>query len=342
MSNDLKDSYYYLRSLPLFAAALLFFIFLRTTPELVRDLNEYILSGPEENFGRYGWSLYFIIIPFCIAGLSRARYHWPMMIGLLLAPVVLCFSYWLWELLGWVVMGFYLVGLYTMIVISEKRREKEHDIHEWLVLITCIIYAILRIIGGLGNGALLGWADMGLIVVLGGYFVVTAIVDCFKYGYYEDVKPATVSFVYVLVIPVLMLLMAGSYGRSRSISFGAGYKQQKELIRKAEAAEDRGAYRDAARYYTEAAAIRSKANNERLAAAMNHKADSIESLLVREIPANLSALKREKRTSRTFDTHANEIEHEIILLEKNASCATAPSTIASYKDQLENQRKRKR
>jgi len=79
-----------------------------------------------------------------------------------------------------------------------------------------------------------------------------------------------------------------------------------------------------------------------MAGIMNHRADSIESELVREIPAGLAALKREKRTSRTFDTHAEEIDRNIRLLERNASKATAQSTIDNYKRRLEEQRKRRR
>lgn len=345
MSDYLKDSYFHLRSIPFLAGMLVLFIFLRIHPELVSELGQYMNKGPEDYFSQYGWSLYYIIIPCCIAGLSRAKYHWPAIIGFMLAPVALCFSYWLWELLGWVVMGAYLIVLVTIVDMTDSREDNKHLFYYWTIFTACGLYALLRIIGGLWDSALLGFADMELVIVIGGFFVVTSIIDCFNYEasiYQPDLQPSPVTFLYILVIPVLMILMAGAEGRA-NISVGStARKQHKELVHKAQMAENRGAYREAANYYTEAAAIRSKKSNEQLAAAMNHKADSIETTLAREIPKALNNLRKEKVSSSTFTAHANDIERAIILLEKNASPATPKATTNDYRKQLNKQRQRKK
>lgn len=211
-----KNAYYYLRSLPFFSGVLLFLIFLKAAPDMVRALESYITYGPEDNFAKYGWYLYYLIIPFCVSGLSRAKYHWPMLIGLMLSPVALFLSYWLWELLGWAVMGVYLIILFTIVDVTDTRTGKEHDIYKWTVIATCGTYAVLRVIGGLWASDILGFIDLAFVIAIGGYFMVTSIVDCFKSHEsleYAFNQPSSISFLYILIILILMILMAGTEGR---------------------------------------------------------------------------------------------------------------------------------
>ena len=233
-SNE-KNAYYYLRSLPFFSGVLLFLIFLWANPELVRALGKYISYGPEENFARYGWYLYYLIIPFCVSGLSRVKYHWPMVSVFMLAPIVLCLSYWLWELLGWVVMGIYLIALVTILDVTDKRRGKEHDIYKWTVIATCGIYAVLRVIGGLFASDILGFIDFAFVIAIGGYFMLTSIVDCFKSDEdlkFADIQPSSISFLYILIILFLMILMAG-IERSKPQRSSAKQTNQQTTSRKA-------------------------------------------------------------------------------------------------------------
>ncbi len=224
-----KNAYYYLRSLPFFSGVLLFLIFLKANPDMVRVLGSYITYGPEENFGRYGWYLYYLIIPFCVSGLSRVKYHWPMVSVFMLAPIALCLSYWLWELLGWVVMGIYLIALVTILDVTDKRRGKEHDIYKWTVIATCGIYAVLRVIGGLFASDILGFIDFAFVIAMGGYFMLTSIVDCFKSDEdlkFADIQPSSISFLYILILVILMILMASAEGRNPNSSTAKQTNQQ--------------------------------------------------------------------------------------------------------------------
>ena len=342
-----KNAYYYLRSLPFFAGVVLFFICLRNYPETVRNLNSYIVrSNPEEEFGTYGWSLYYIILPFCVAGLSRVKIHWLPIAGLLLYPVALSFSYWLWELLGWVVMGVYLMTIVGM-VFADNRIGKKHNIYEGFVIAVCALYAVVRVIGSIFYPSWLGWGDVGFVLLFGAYFVITALIDVFQLSYDRDgddatVHPAGISLLYTMLM-TLSLLFAGGSESLATFSFSAAdRKQYNTLISSAEEAQNTENYRQAAKCYTEASALRFKQRNAILARSMNYKADSLESKLRTKIQYDLNALKKEKRNSRTFETHANEIEHEITLLENNASRSTSSSTIKKYKEHLATQRKRKR
>jgi len=345
MSNYIeKNAYYYLRSLPVFAGTLIYFIFLRIHPELVGALNSYITdSNPEDNFAQYGWSLYYIIIPFCIASFARIKSHWPLALALMLYPIALSLSYWLWELLGWVVMGAYLMGLFTIALAADDRSDTKHDVYVGFVTTDCIVYAILRVIGGLGAGSLLGWADVGFICVLGGYFIVTGLIETFRYedGYDTMVYPSFITVFYILIIALMLPVMAG--GKWSDLSFGgAERKQYNALVGQAEQAKNVKDYRAAAESYRGAAALRFQERNLSMANLMTQQADSLEAVLVKQIPRDLNALRKEKRSSATFDAHAQSIENDILLLEKNASKATAPSTIKDYRKRLETQRNRKK
>ena len=339
-------AYYYLRSLPICAAALVYLIILRIYPEFVGDLHSYIVdSNPEEHFSQYGWSLYYIIIPFCIAATSRIEYHWSAIIALVVYPIALCLSYWLWELLGWVVMGVTLFGTVGL-VSTDDRNDTAHKIYLGVITTACVLYAIVRVFF---SSHLLGIADIGFPVLIGGYLVITAIIDVFKIDIFTwenrqetIVRPAGITMLYILILSVAMMLMdGGELWKTISLS-GAERKKYNTFIVDARNAQQDQCYRDAANNYIQAADIRAKQRNLALARTMNHKADSIESVLVKSIPQDLNKLKKEKRNSSTFNEHADEIERDIKLLESNASRATPKNTINYYKKRLEAQRKRKR
>lgn len=345
-NNITKNTYYYLRALPIFAATLVYFIMLRVYPEFVRNLNAYLVhSNPEEQFSQYGWSLYYIIIPFCIAALSRFKRHWLMIIALVIYPIALSISYWLWEMLGWVVM-FFALCIVAGSSLIDGNDDKAHSIFSGLSIAVSALYAILRIIGGLGSTHLLGLADIGLVVLIGGYFVVTAIVDVFKFEddeYHTIVHPAGITLLYLFILSVIMLLMSGDASWNTITLSGADRKKYNNFVLRAEESRNEEHYRYAAYYYTQAAQIRQDKKNTQLAETMNFKADSISEALMRSIPQDLNALRKEKRNSSTFDEHANAIDKSIKILEANIiSSSSTSSSINDYKKRLEAQRKRKR
>lgn len=345
MDNINKNSYYYLRALPIFAAALVYFIMLRVSPEFVKNLNSYLVhSNPEEQFSQYGWSLYYIIIPFCIAALSRFERHWLMIIVLMVYPIALCLSYWLWELLGWVLMFFVLCGVAAAPHI-DSNDDKAHSIYVGLSIAVSALYAILRILGGFGSTHLLGLADIGLVVLIGGYFVISAIVDVFKFeeGYNTIVHPAGITLLYLFILSAVLLLMSGDASWNTISLSGGDRKKYNNFVLRAEESRNEEHYRYAAYYYSQAAKIRQDKKNTQLAETMNFKADSISEVLLRTIPQDLSALRKEKRNSSTFDEHANAIDKSIKILEANVTPSNSTTLkINDYKKRLEAQRKRKR
>lgn len=208
------------RSLPVIAGALLFLMVLRYVPEVVNALYSYIAnSNPEEGFSLYGWKLYYVIVPLCIAGFSRPKQHWPLMIILLLAPVVLALSYWLWEILGWVVIGAYFFVIAILVFAFNAPMQ---------IVVTATIaavgYAILRILAIFGNEHLLGFADTGFIGILGGYMLVVGIMDVFRQVDEDDKASFGTSkytSLYITIVAVLLMMMSGSGNWKSIFSLGA-------------------------------------------------------------------------------------------------------------------------
>ena len=208
-----------LRSLPVIAGALLFLVVLRYVPEMIDALSSYIVnSDPEEKFSEYGWKLYYIIVPLCIVGLSRPKKNWPVILAILLAPVILAFSYWLWEILGWVVIGVYFYVIAILML--------AFDASLLLVFtagIAAVGYAVLRILALFGNEHLLGIADVGFIGLLGGYMLVVGIVDVFRL---EDgdgkayFGTSNATMLYITVLAVALMIMSGSGNWKNIFTFG--------------------------------------------------------------------------------------------------------------------------
>ena len=133
-----SDSRFYLRSLPFIGAILGFLLTLYFFPDIVSSLTQYIVNtNPEEDFSSYGWWLYALIAPCCIAGLSRLEDHWLFILTLALFPPVLALSYWLWELLAWVLFGILFVWILAAL--------KDGGANIVVLVIAVIIYAICRV-----------------------------------------------------------------------------------------------------------------------------------------------------------------------------------------------------
>lgn len=67
------------------------------------DFHEYVIWFKDDNFTQHGgWALYALLIP-AVAGLCAypRKENVYFYLGSLAIPVLLCISYWLWELLGW-------------------------------------------------------------------------------------------------------------------------------------------------------------------------------------------------------------------------------------------------
>lgn len=207
----------WLRPLPLMAALWIALFFVVLKQDFVTELYNYVaLSNPEENFAEYGWKLYWVIIPCCVAGLSRPKENLPIMIMLLLAPPALFASYWLWEVFGWVVMLLYLCGVVGVSLISDDLDKYTGYIIYTIVI--GIIYAVMRVLGGLFFHHWLGIADVGYVCLLGAYLIVIAIIEALSYTE-EDVfasmktklkrhyRPSAATTFYAAIIVLTMYLI---------------------------------------------------------------------------------------------------------------------------------------
>lgn len=194
-----SDSRFYLRSLPFVGAILVFFLTLYLFPNVVSTVIDYILhTDPEEYFSPEGWSLYALIIPFCIAGLSRFEDNWGLILTLLLFPPVLALSYWLWEVLAWVMFAILFIWLLMAF-------DKE-DSYIGLIIAE-VVYAICRVFGSFGDGNLDTIGDALFIIILGGYMLFISLVDTLYYK--EKFKPSGISMLYILIMCITLLCLSG-------------------------------------------------------------------------------------------------------------------------------------
>lgn len=190
-----SDSRFYLRSLPFIGAILGFLLTLYFFPDAVSAITQYIVNtNPEKSFSPYGWWLYVLVVPCSIAGLSRLEDHWLFIKALVLFPPVLAFSYWLWELLAWV-----LLAIFFGWILDEGKKS--------LVLrIAVIIYAVCRVIGCFGNDELLVIGDVLFVTILASYMLVISMIDVFVYD--NKFIPSGITLLYVLVLCVSLLCLS--------------------------------------------------------------------------------------------------------------------------------------
>lgn len=191
-----SDSRFYLRSLPFVGAILGFLLTLYFFPDVISSITQYIVNtDPEEDFSSYGWWLYALIAPCCIAGLSRLDDHWLFILTLALFPPVLALSYWLWEWLAWVLFGI----LFAWILMALK----DVGASFFVLVIAIILYAICRVFGCFGNGELLVIGDVLFVTILGGYMLVISMIDVFAYD--DKFTPSGITLLYVLVLCISLL-----------------------------------------------------------------------------------------------------------------------------------------
>ena len=191
-----SDSRFYLRSLPFVGAILGFLLALFFFPDAVGGVADYLFNtNPEEEFSPNGWWLYTLIVPFCIAGLSRFDDNWIFILMLILFPPVLVVSYWLWELLAWALLGI----LFARILVALKDEGSNFVV----LVIAVILYAICRVLGAFTEGGLSAIGDMLLIIILGGYMLITSLIDVFVYNC--KFRPSGITILYVLVLCISLL-----------------------------------------------------------------------------------------------------------------------------------------
>lgn len=194
-----SDSRFYLRSLPFVGAILGFLLTLYLFPNAVSTIIDYILhSDPEQYFSPEGWSLYALIIPLCIAGFSRLEDNWGLILILLLFPPVLALSYWLWELLAWVMFGI----LFILLLMAFDKE----DAYIGLIIAEGV-YAICRVFGSFGDGNLDTIGDALFIIILGGYMLYISLVDTLYYK--EKFKPSGITMLYILIMCITLLCLSG-------------------------------------------------------------------------------------------------------------------------------------
>lgn len=196
-----SDSRFYLRSLPFVGAILGFLLVLYFFPDAMAAISDYLFNtDPEEDFSPNGWSLYALIVPLSIAGLSRFKVNWSFILALVLFPPILALSYWLWELLAWCMLGVWFAWMFIW------RLDQNDNVSLIVLAITVILYAICRIFGSFGDGELLAIGDVVFVTILGGYMLVTSVIDTLYYD--GDFKPSGISLLYILILCIALLCLS--------------------------------------------------------------------------------------------------------------------------------------
>lgn len=204
-----SDANFYLRSLPFVAAILSSLLALYLFPDTADAIYNYIMNtNPEEDFSTNGWYLYALVIPFCIAGLSRIKNNWCFMIALAIFPPILALSYWLWEILAWVMIA---ISFAWLMIITTHNTELN------VAIVAIGSYALCRVIGCFGEGMLLAIGDVGFIVILGGYMLVTSIIDTFKYD--NRFIPSGTAILYMLLMMVIVLVLSNFEGKNSTRAY---------------------------------------------------------------------------------------------------------------------------
>lgn len=190
---------FYLRSLPFVGAILVFFLTQYLFPHVVSTIIDYIFhTDPEEYFSPEGWSLYALIIPFCIAGLSRFEDNWIFILFLIAFPPLLLVSYWLWEVVAWILFGILFAWIISIL--------KDEGAPLFVLVIAIIIYAICRVFGSFGEGELLAIGDVLFVAILGGYMLVISIIDTLYYD--GKFNPSGISVLYILILCITLLCLS--------------------------------------------------------------------------------------------------------------------------------------
>lgn len=141
-TSSVKSGY---RALPIFLFMLIALAIFEFVPNVFEHLRAYYsyADTPLDSFGEHGWYLYLLFLPFigmCIADIERL---WPFIVGYAILPIAICLSYWLWEWLGWCVLGFALlvIAMSVLVMVGDDYNEIL-----WITMCVCIAYLIARVI----------------------------------------------------------------------------------------------------------------------------------------------------------------------------------------------------
>lgn len=199
-----------IKAIPLLVTLLLSVLYVLFNPNIANELSFYLSHGAEDGFGtNHGWAMYAFLIPTIGAVLGRSKMMWRYIVILALFPIALCFSYWLWELLGWGVMGVVLVAN-AMMFFMGNNDDFSKDWTAIAMYCLCAAYAVLRVSFYFANEALLPVFDiafMGLsalvcvvdtVMVFGGWIPSNSM-----YGDDADLS-AKANFYYFIVFAALL------------------------------------------------------------------------------------------------------------------------------------------
>lgn len=199
-----------IKAIPLLVTLLLSVLYVLYNPNIANELSFYLRNGAESGFGtNHGWAMYAFLLPTIGAVMGRPKMMWRYIVILALFPIALCFSYWLWELLGWVVMGVVLVANAMMFFWGNDDKFST----DWAAIAMyclCGAYAVLRVFFYFANESLLPVFDiafMGLsalvcvvdtVMVFGGWIPSNSM-----YGDDADLS-AKANFYYFIVFAALL------------------------------------------------------------------------------------------------------------------------------------------
>mgnify|MGYP003298971396 CR=1 FL=1 len=325
----------YLRSLPFFLAVVVYMLILYIKPESLQNIVAYVsYANPEESFSLYGWSMYSVIIPCCIAGLSRWEKNLPLIITVLLIPVGLLFAYWLWEILGWFVILCLFSTFMAVLQIFDK--------YDKPVLIICAVtaglYSIMRVLNFFkGNDSAI--EDMLLVGVPCACMLVTSIIDIFVHE--EEFNPSMLAVLYLFFATIVLVGLSQPWKENTLFMESEQKEEYSDALKQATSLQRESNYRKAATYYQQAAMIHNKDKNIELTQLMISYADSIETTLIKKIPQDLESLKNMTPSYYQFSETVLTVEKDIVLLENNASSVATAQKVKKFKQQLRAYRLKK-
>lgn len=203
-----------IKAIPLFVTLLLSVLYVLFNPDIANALSCYLDNKTENGFiANHGWSLYAFLIPAIGAVLGRPKVMWRYIVIMVVFPIALCFSYWLWELLGWLVMGVVL----SIIVALFSTFSDEDLSDDWAALAMYFLggaYLVLRVICYFANDALLPFFDVAFM----GLSALVCVADTamvfvgwipYKSQYHNDTDlSAHANFYYFIAFVTLLFVLA--------------------------------------------------------------------------------------------------------------------------------------
>ena len=324
----------YLRSLPFFLAVVVYMLILCIKPESLQNIIAYISDDPEESFSLYGWSMYSVIIPCCIAGMSRWKKNLPLIITVLLIPVGLVAAYWLWEILGW----FVILCLFSTFMAVLQIFDKYDKPVVIICAVTAGLYSIMRVLNFFkGNDSAI--EDMLLVGVPCACMLVTSIIDIFVHE--EEFNPSMLAVLYLFFATIVLVGLSQPWKENTLFMESEQKEEYSDALKQATSLQRESNYRKAATYYQQAAMIHNKDKNIELTQLMISYADSIETTLIKKIPQDLESLKNMTPSYYQFSETVLTVEKDIVLLENNASSVATAQKVKKFKQQLRAYRLKK-